>query len=145
MKLKFYDENGKILSNLYDETASKIANELVRKTGTDKWGNSRFNGVSSTQLRRLFDEVKRFERNLKANPDSWEAVLPLIKMIKSKSAYSTSRAIKQSKYDAKYYSSLNDFIKSGIDNVKEYKDYKAFCLLFEAVYGFYYELGGNKK
>ena len=139
MRLEFYDENKKVKSTLFDEDAQKVANKLV---GVDNRGNHQ--GVSRSQLRKIFDEVKRLKKSVEVK-DNWDDVYPMVKMIKSKTAYSIAKAISKDKWTRNYYESLGDFIKSGINNIKCFEDLKVFCLLFEAVYGFYYELGGADK
>ncbi|MDR1399216.1 MAG: type III-A CRISPR-associated protein Csm2 [Treponema sp.] len=116
--------------DLFSDTASKIADTFFIKESKI--------AVSNTQLRRLFDEVKRFDRLIDAVPEQWAAQLPYIKMIKSKINYAVARAIRTNRSEEGVYKNLADFITRGIDLVKEAKDYHVFVALFEAVYGFYY-------
>lgn len=122
------------LEDLFDEQAQKIAESFV---GKNKKGFEI--GVSSTQLRRIFDEVKRYERVLLGTETKWEEQLPYIKMIKSKVAYTVARASKTKPEEKGVYKNLEEFISSGINLIKTEKDYHIFVSLFEAVYGFYYE------
>ena len=69
-----------------------------------------------------------------------EVIVPYIKMIKSKVAYSVARAAKQKSEEKGVYKNLEAFISSGIDLIKTQEDYHIFVNLFEAAYGFYYEL-----
>lgn len=133
----FYEEN-KINPELFDSQAQKVADSLL---GKDKRGNTI--GISSSQLRKIFDEVKRFEQILLANPDQWENQLPYIKMVKSKVAYSVARAGSKEKAKAGIYKNLETFISSSIDLIKTEQDYHIFVSLFEATYGFYYEKAVN--
>jgi CRISPR-associated protein Csm2 len=127
----FYTEDKKVKPDLFDKTAREIAESLYIK-------NSQI-GVSITQLRRLFDEVKRFEQILDVSPDQWEAQLPYIRMIKSKVSYTIARAVKQKQSEEGVYKNLAAFITQGVDLVGEFQDYHVFVSLFEAAYGFYYE------
>jgi CRISPR-associated protein Csm2 len=127
----FYRTDRKIKPDLFDKTAREIAESFYIK-------NSQI-GVSITQLRRLFDEVKRFDQILEVSPDQWDAQLPYIRMIKSKVSYTVARAIKQKQAEEGVYNNLAAFISQGIDLVKEAQDYHIFVSLFEAAYGFYYE------
>ena len=121
------------LPDLFDVTAQKVAESFIgRADGVVKIG------VTSTQLRRIFDEVKRFEQLLNAAPEQWEQQYPYIRMIKSKVAYQVARAATK-KEEAGVYKNLETFINSCIDLVKSKEDYDIFVALFEAVYGFYYE------
>lgn len=127
------------MEDLFDTQAQKIAETFV---GKNKRGIAI--GVSSSQLRRIFDEVKRFERNLSLAGSKWEEQLPYIKMIKSKVAYSVARAAKSKPEEKGVYQNLEKFISSSINLIKAEKDYRIFVALFEAVYGFYYELAPKK-
>ncbi|MFP3091137.1 type III-A CRISPR-associated protein Csm2 [Treponema sp. TIM-1] len=134
----FYTADKKIKPDLFDKTAREIGESFYFYIKDFKIG------VSITQLRRLFDEVKRYDQILEVSPDQWEAQLPYIRMIKSKVSYTVAKAIKQKLSDKetpekKVYKNLASFIIQGIDLVKELKDYHVFVSLFEAVYGFYYE------
>lgn len=131
----FYKEGTKIpLPNLFDEIASNVADSFV---GKNKKGFEI--GVTSTQLRRIFDEVKRYEQILSQPDAKWEEQLPYIRMIKSKVAYSVARAAKSKPDEKGVYSNLEKFISSSIKQIEEEKDYHVFVSLFEATYGFYYE------
>ncbi len=131
----FYASDGKTIKpDLFDKKALEIANSFL---GTDRNGNSV--GVSSTQLRRLFDEVKRFKQVLESDPEQWESELPYIKMIKSKVAYTVARAAKTKPSAKQVYNNLLKFISSSIDLIQKSEDYHVFVSLFEAAYGFYYE------
>lgn len=127
----FYKPDGKtVQEDLFDSVALNVAKSFIGKDI----------GVTSTQLRRIFDEVKRFEQILSLQENQWEKQLPYIKMIKSKVAYSVARAAKQKSEEKGVYKNLEVFISSGIDLIKTQEDYHIFVNLFEAAYGFYYEL-----
>ncbi len=133
----FYNPDGKTVKpDLFDGVAKNVA---LSFKGKEKNGNKEI-GVTSTQLRRIFDEVKRFEQILTLQEKQWEKQLPYIKMIKSKVAYSVARASKQKSDEKGVYKNLESFISSGIDLIKTQEDYHIFVNLFEAAYGFYYEL-----
>lgn len=137
----------KIRPDLFSDFAEKIARSLAEIKENPKNPRQQLkNGVSPTQIRRMFDEVKRYERLLSEdNSDSWEKQYPYIKMMKSKVSYTVARAKKNHSKDAIYYDNLASFISEGIDLIKEQKDYHVFVSLFEAVYGFYYEVGVSLK
>ena len=114
------------------------AEEIAKSFSDDKVG------VTSTQLRRLFDEVKRFERLLDGTEKTWNEQKPYIKMINSKVRYTVARA--KRKDDLKtYYENLQKFISDGLKLVDTEQDYHIFTSLFEAVYGFYYERRPDKN
>jgi len=120
---------------LFDGIAKSIAESLV--AGKDRYGKPC--GVGRTQMRRLYDEVKRFEQNLDGKEEKWREQYPLIRMIKSKLSYNITRAIEKSRDSEAGYKNLSRFITDGIDQVTNEEEYRNFTALFEAVYGFYYE------
>lgn len=140
----FYKQGTNIIrSDLFNDFAEEVAKSLavVSKNPNEKGPKEFRNGVTSTQLRRLFEEVKRFETLINDDDkNSWNEYLPYIKMIKSKVHYTVARAKRRcNEKDEKYYDNLSIFISEGIDLVNSVKDYHIFVSLFEAVYGFYYE------
>jgi len=143
MDIQFYTKDGKVNKDLYDSIAFQIANYFIVK---DRRGNNV--GVSNSQIRKIFNEVKRIKRSV--NEDNFEDKLPLIMMIKSKTAYNVARAKRNTKRweesKRQCYDKLYDFVKICLkkDKIQKLDDYNLFCNLFEAVYGFYYELGGYK-
>ena len=128
----FYTENGDIIDTLFDTKAKEIASSFI---GKDQYG--KICGLTSSQLRKIFDEVKRFEGNFSSDKEAdWIKKKPYVKMIKSKVAYTIARnGAKKG-----VWKNFEYFISSCIDKVESEKDYHVFLSLFEAVYGFYYEL-----
>ena len=140
----FYEQGtNKIRSDLFNEFAERVAKSLavVIENSNNKGPKEFRNGVSSTQLRRLFEEVKRYETLIKDDDEnSWNEYLPYIKMIKSKVHYTVARAKRRcNERDDKYYDNLSFFISEGIELVNSVEEYHIFVSLFEAVYGYYYE------
>jgi len=136
MESFYSNEEKKIVkTDLFDKTANAIADSFV---GKGKFG---VYGVSKTQLRRFYDEVKRFDQNLDGTSETWEKNFPYIRMIKSKVSYNVARAIEKNKFEEDVYKNLSKFILEGLDDkhVKDETDYHVFTSLFEAVYGFYWE------
>jgi CRISPR-associated protein Csm2 len=129
----FYADDGKVKKELFDKFAQNITNSIF--------------GVTGTQLRRIFDEVKRYDMILEMTPNRYRELEAYIHMIKSKISYNSARAIKKLKSDdengKKAYKNLSKFISEGIDLVRNVEDYHIFVSLFEAVYGFYYEKSPN--
>ena len=81
-------------------------------------------GLTQTQLRRYFNECRNLEKKIEQT--SFKRTSPLIKMVKSKVAYSHD----------KFPQSFRHFLNDCIDEIKDEKDFKAFMLHFEAVVGF---------
>lgn len=97
--------------------------------------------LNSAQLRRFYGDMKNLERKLDFRQqtgnetDPFLAVLPLVKMVKSKVAYASNPR------NAKVPPSFADWLKKNIDAIETADDFKAFMLHFEAVVGFCYGLG----
>jgi CRISPR type III-A-associated protein Csm2 len=136
-KIVFY-EDSKLRPNLLDGDAKSIAEALVYEF------QNKYYGVSRHQLRRLYDEVKQHKKLLDNKLKSWEEIKPLVKMVKAKTAYLVARIKDKEKHqNAKQcYDNLYFFLDKSIMLIDEEQDFASFCLLFEAVYGFYYNLGG---
>jgi len=126
----FYSEGTKDVRNeLFDKLAEAIAGDFICRDGK----------VTKTQLRRLYNEVKRFELMLDGSPEKWKKNYPYIRKIKAVANYSILRAKQQMSYSENkdVYDDLSAFLTEGIDLIKDEQDYRVFTALFEAVYGFY--------
>jgi len=123
--VQFYTDAGK--ENINPELLDKIAEEKADRMHTK---------INSAQLRRFFGEVKELYNRLQ-HRESFERLLPLIKMIKSKAHYAFRRE--------KIPREFGNFILGGIKQVEDEADFRAFVLYFEAVVGFMYGKGLVKK
>ena len=135
----FYDneDKQKIKVTLLEGKAKSWAKSFLDKKdiGKDK-------PLSSSQLRKFHFEVKNLEERLKNSQKpnvEFVRIRPLVKMIKSKAAYSCRTPGK----DRKIPETFKNFIDEMIDNVHDYNDFKAFALCFEAVVGYFYGEGGR--
>lgn len=93
----------------------------------------RRNPIKSSQLRRFYGDVKSLERQwLVRGGDeaAFAVILPMIKLLKAKSAYAFQRKVVPQ--------SFRDWLWSHVDSIRESRDFKAFLLHFEAVVGFSY-------
>ena len=131
--------------DLFDGIARRIAADFVRNVGEGNYKKTY--GVGKTQIRRLFDEVKRFEQKLDGTEKTWKDQEPYFRMIKSKLSYTIARAKEKAKDSdtANGYKNLSDFITKGINQADNEERYRVFTSLFEAVYGFYYENAPNEN
>lgn len=118
---EFLDAEGNIRPELLDKEAQKIAGDLKDAK------------ITTHQVRKFYDEVKHYKACLDKGVD-YKKVKPLIVMLKSKAKYA---ATKNKKMNIFY-----EFIEKSIDKIKagekeiEKKKFDAFCLFFEAIYGF---------
>ena len=99
--------------NLFDTTAKEWA-EAIEKT-------------KKTQARNFYDKVLELES--KAKHESWENVLPFVKMLNSKVSYGVSRKVVSSEFQ--------DMMTQCVTQVNTKEDLTKFKLFFEAVLGFF--------
>lgn len=119
---QFLDGEGNIRPDLLDDEAWQWAGVFKR------------DGLTTHQVRKFYDEVKKYKDRLDKPGESYQRVKPLIVMLKSKAKYAATKKPKM----ASFY----EFMKQSIDQIKtegeadQKKKFNAFCLFFEAVYGF---------
>lgn len=121
---EFLDAEGNIRPDLLDKEAQKIAGDLKNK-------------ITTHQVRKFYDEVKKYKTLLDKGWD-YKKVKPLIVMLKSKAKYAATKNNKKNNKMGIFY----EFIEQSIEKIKagneetEKKNFNAFCLFFEAIYGF---------
>lgn len=127
---RYYADDAKTVINvtLLSDDAEAMAKKLVRKD--DKGGVDGKNSISSSQLRRFYGEFKGLQRKI-ASGRGFEPVLPLVKMVKSKVAYASS----------KVPGAFQKWLTEHVEAISDEQDFQAFMLHFEAVVGFCYGLG----
>ena len=99
--------------NLFDSTAKEWA-EAIEKT-------------KKTQARNFYEKVLELENKVK--DESWENVLPFVKMLNSKVAYGVTRNVVSLQFQ--------DMMTQCISQVNTKEDLTKFKLFFEAVLGFF--------
>lgn len=130
--MSYYDENKNIRAELLDKEAYDQARKFIELRYDQRTIDTR-RSLSSSQLRRFFNEFKRLEK--KVNIEGFEEVKPLIKMVKSKAAYASN----------KIHPKFKSFLFHHVDKINTDKDFQAFMLHFEAVVGFFYGVEGIKN
>jgi len=115
--------------NLFDKTAkdwSEVIEKAMCKNGKGKVVEMK---TKRNQLRNFYDKVLELEAKLQH--DSWENILPFVKMLNSKVAYAgpESRELVTCEFEK--------MMTSCIAQINEPDDLKVFKLFFEAVVGFY--------
>lgn len=141
-------------SYFYEDEEKEKLKEKFLTTEARKWAKSFINPkfpadqrdrnprLTSAQLRRFYMEAKTLEARVDAlkNPkDDFPKLRPIVKMLKSKVAYACPIPGR----DKKVPEEFRRYIEEMVDNIDSYKDFKAFCLCFEAVVGFFYGEGGR--
>jgi CRISPR type III-A-associated protein Csm2 len=124
------------LVKLFDSEAREIADGFIREKEDKK--NSYY-GVTHSQMRRFYNEVKSLDRKFGESPGAWDKNCLYIPLLKSKVSYNVARAIDKKPAEKDVYKNLSGFIMKYIGMVKDDKDFHIFTLLFEAVYGYYYK------
>ncbi|RKX61596.1 MAG: type III-A CRISPR-associated protein Csm2 [Thermodesulfobacteriota bacterium] len=137
MQTNYHDEKGNIRKELLNQEAEKQANGLIVKRYDRRRQQEVVDdkkSVSSTQLRRFYNEFKGLEKRIRAK--DFESVLPLIKMVRSRAFYASN--------GNKIPRSFKDFLVKNVEAINKKKDFDAFLLHFEAVVGFCYGMGLKK-
>lgn len=112
----------------------QLRRELLT-SDAEKWANFLYdnkNGVTATQLRSFFNEVKALQSRIEAG--GFTANDAIIGLLKSKAAYALVRAEKRRKKGFKY---LKNMIEQCVDLSKNEEAFNDFVLFFEAVMGFF--------
>ena len=99
--------------DLFDKTAKTVA-EVIE------------GGTKTTQIRNFYDYV--LELNEKANHQPFNEIMPFVKMLNSKAAYSQSRKLASKEFV--------EMIEKCVNQVKTKENLNVFKLFFEAVLGF---------
>lgn len=139
----YFDKNGVIRSDLLEQEALQKANSFVKHY--DKYNKKTKktekkltkDSLSSSQLRKFFNEFRQLEKKVKF--EGFDKVKPLIKMVKSKAAYASNPK------NPKIPGAFKDFLNSNLDRIEKEKDFQAFMLHFEAVVGFFYGIEDVKN
>lgn len=121
--IQYHNANGILDSKWVDTEALLVAKSFFKDTKEDK--------VTSSQLRKFYADIKSLERKWQSsghNEDSFLRILPMIKLLKSKSEYSYKRKVMPENF--------KDWIWKHVDAVNDGESFKAFLLHFEAVVGF---------
>lgn len=99
--------------------------ELFNKTASD-WAK-KIERTKKTQLRNFYDRVLELQSEIEKN--SFEDILPFIKMLNSKVAYAVNRRVASREFE--------QMMNECIDQIDSVQKFETFKLFFEAVLGFY--------
>lgn len=102
----------KVDKNLFDKTAHDVAKAIEQ--------------TKSAQIRAFYDYVIKLEQD--AQTQNFSEILPFVKMLNSKAAYSKARG--RASYE------FVKMINICVNQVKEKENLRVFKLFFEAVIGF---------
>lgn len=129
-------------SDLFDTTAKELAKELANPEIAKlegRFNNQRCNvkrtnkSNKPTQIRKFFDEIKMWQSKT-TDTESLERNLAFIKMLNAKAAYARGRELVDDKFVVWLSHCLGQIQKPDEQGLATFNH---FCLLFEAVLGFY--------
>lgn len=129
------------MTEFYLKPDSKLFDEVAKKWAEEIYGNKKDPLTNKNQIRNFYDKVLEFYDAIFIKKDkTYKELEPFIKMLNSKVEYAKGRKVAKEAFV--------DFMKKGINEIKNEEDLKNFKLLFEAVIGFFtgieYERKGNK-
>lgn len=131
-KITFLDEKGIIRSELLEAKAEEWARSFIRPPSRDQ-------GLKASQLRKFYNDAKALKTRLDAQKN-FDAIKPLIKMIKSKAAYACPQ-----RGNKKIPTEFKNYLALMVNSVDTEEQFRAFLLCFEAVVGYFYGLGGRQQ
>lgn len=120
----YFREGGHLKESLLTSYAEEQAASFVRDR------------LNSSQLRKFYHEVKALEAKIDAG--GFEANAPFVKMLRSKVAYACPF-----RGDKKIPESFARFLWKHVDQISSKENFKDFCVVFEAIVGFFYGKGGR--
>lgn len=127
-------ESRNTLPEIIFRSSGQLRRELLTSEA-ESWADSLYdnkNGVTATQLRNFFNEVKALQSRIEAGGFAHNEAI--IGLLKSKAAYAYARAEKRRKRGFEY---LKNMIEQCVDLSRSEEAFNDFVLFFEAVMGFF--------
>lgn len=97
-----------------------------------------YNGVTTSQLRNIFSEVKRIELKMEDANVDWETD---VLMLRPKIAYNTARTLGRTK--GSRMKELRDILEEALKDVSDKEHYRNFSKFFEGIIA-YHKVNGGK-
>lgn len=137
LKDGYADSEGNMKEQFFLGDGERLAKYLAGDIAEDKWGNKKFrNGISTSQLRQFFGEVKALQSKIGKNGENFKNTYPFILMLKSKANYKFNRENINDRF--------KEFIEVNIDLIKEankknlgFETFNHFVTFFEVVVGYF--------
>lgn len=93
-------------------------------------------GLTTSQIRNFYSEIKSIERILSTNSSRWPELYNRVKLVKAKALYNKNR----DRNATRTLGPFVDFLSKSIDKITNdasgYNNFKIFCQLFEAFVGY---------
>lgn len=125
-EVNYFDEDGNIKADLFSDYAKDVVDCFIKEaTQKDKRFNKRSKKITSSQIRKFYEEVLNLKDQYELSKD-FKKVLPYFKMLKAKAHIAYERD--------NINSNFKTFIEKNVDYVGDDEErFKVFCTLFEAV------------
>ncbi len=131
------------MAEFYLKPDSKLFDKVAKEWAEEIYGdeNRKDPLTNKNQIRNFYEKILEFHDAIFVKKNkTYEELEPFIKMLNSKVEYAKGRKVAKGAFV--------NFMKNGINEIKNKDDLKNFKLLFEAVIGFFtgieYERKGNK-
>ncbi|MBP6281711.1 MAG: type III-A CRISPR-associated protein Csm2 [Leptotrichiaceae bacterium] len=138
IKNGYTDDQGNMKEEFFLNTGEKLAKYLGEKEEvTNKWGKPEYiAGLSASQLRQFFGEVKALQSKMGKNGEDFAKVYPFVLMLKSKAAYKEDTKNIPKKF--REFIDINiELIKKSNKEGKGFETFNNFALFYEVVIGFF--------
>ena len=138
IKNGYTDDQGNMKEEFFLNTGERLAKYLGEKEEvTNKWGKPEYiAGLSASQLRQFFGEVKALQSKMGKNGEDFAKVYPFVLMLKSKAAYKEDTKNIPKKF--REFIDINiELIKKSNKEGKGYETFNNFALFYEVVIGFF--------
>lgn len=126
LSIKLYEDlaSKRINVDLFSEKAEGLSKEIAqdRKTKT-----------SNSQVRKFYDEIVHYRDIVRSDKNTFNAVLPLVRMLSAKVVYANARK--------KVSDEFRDMIKDLVIQINEVDDLEIATTFFEAFVGYYKAYG----
>ena len=138
IKNGYTDDQGNMKEEFFLNTGERLAKYLGEKEEvTNKWGKPEYiAGLSASQLRQFFGEVKALQSKMGKNGEDFAKVYPFVLMLKSKAAYKEDTKNIPKKF--REFIDINiELIKKSNKEGKGFETFNNFALFYEVVIGFF--------
>lgn len=131
----FTDEAGNLREQFLLGDAERLAKYLAGDLDVRK--NKLTGGITSTQLRQFYGEVKALQNKMGKKGEDFSKVYPFVLMMKSKAEYKYNRDKKIPESFKKFIDKNIELIQKGNKEGKGFETFNNFALFFEVVVGFF--------
>lgn len=136
LKDGYTDSSGNMKEQFMLGEAETLSKYLAGNKTIDRYGNEKYFGVTSSQLRQFYGEIKALQAKMGKNGEDFSKVYPFVLMLKSKAAYKQSNGNIPESF--KQFIDVNvEMIKNANKEGKGFLTFNNFTMFFEVVIGFF--------